>query len=169
MAIDLPPVTASDLVMATNGDKDLAKLRCFIHGGFPETKPQMPPSIQPYWRVRWVRNMLTEHGGIVYKRDRTVVPKSFRDRKSMFSPNIAADIANTRNHCSSCDAQFPSQLAEPTITPAPPKYPFQHICSHYLSVAGHTFCLVVDRFRTGYRYAQAKVENPSIALASRNP
>ena len=160
---DLPPITASDLVMSTDGDKDLAKLRCFIHGGFPETKPQMPPSIQPYWRVR---DMLTEHGGIVYMGDRTVIPESLRDRvlstlhsahqgttsmrlraeKSMFWPNMAADIANTRNHCTSCDAQFPSQSAEPPITPAPPEYPFQHICSDYLSVAGHNFCLVVDRF-----------------------
>ena len=118
---DLPPVTASDLAMATDGDKDLAKLRCYIHGGFPETKPQMPVSIQPYWRVR---DMLTEHGGVVYMGDRTVVPESLRGRvlstlhsahqgttsmrlraeKNMFWPNMAADIANTRNHCTSCDA-----------------------------------------------------------------
>ena len=110
--------------------------------------------------------MLTEHGGIVYMGDRTVVPESLRERvlstlhsahqgttsmrliaeKSMFWPNMAADIANRRNLCSSCDAQFPSQSAEPPITPAPPEYPFQHICSDFLSVAGHNFCLVVDRF-----------------------
>ena len=77
MVSDLPPVTASDLVMATDGDKDLAKLRCYIHGGFPETKPQMPASIQPYWRVR---DMLTEHGGVVYMADRMVVPESLRER-----------------------------------------------------------------------------------------
>ena len=69
-----------------------------------------------------------------------------RAEKNMFWPNMATDIANTRNHCTSCDAQFPSQSAEPPITPAPPEYPFQHICSDYLSVAGHNFCLVVDRF-----------------------
>ena len=77
LASDMPPVTTSDLVMATEVDKDLAKLRCYIHGGFPETKLQMIPSIQPYWRVR---DMLTEHGGIVYMGDRTVVPESLRER-----------------------------------------------------------------------------------------
>ena len=113
--------------------------------------------IQSLWRVR---DMLTEHGG------RTVVPESLSDRvlstlhsahqgttcmrfraeKTMFWPNMAADIANTRNHCSSCCAQFPGQSAEPPITLAPSGYPFQHICSDYLSVAGLNFCLVVDRF-----------------------
>ena len=117
----------------------------------------LPPSIQPYWRVR---DMLTEHGV------RTVIPESLREQvlstlhsarqgttslrlrseKSMFWPNMATDIAKTRNHCTSCNAQFPSQSAEPPITPAPPEYPFQHICSDYLLVEGHNFCLMVDRF-----------------------
>ena len=69
-----------------------------------------------------------------------------RAERSMFWPNMAKDIADVRSSCTSCDATFPSQSAEPPITPVSPEYPFQHICSDYFSVAGHNFCLVVDRF-----------------------
>ena len=59
---------------------------------------------------------------------------------------MASDIANKRQMCRSCDATAPSQSPEPPITPTIPEYPFQHVCTDYFSLAGHNFCLVVDRF-----------------------
>ena len=64
-----------------------------------------------------------------------------RAEKSFFWPQMASDIANKRQMCRSCDATAPSQ-SPPTI----PEYPFQHVCTDYFSLAGHNFCLVVDRF-----------------------
>ena len=158
-----PPVTSADIVMATDKDASLTKLRLLIHKGFPGSKSELLPCIQPYWRVR---DMLTEHQGVIYMGDRVVLPHMLRDRvlstlhsahqgttsmrlraeRSMFWPNMATDIADMRNSCTSCDAAFPSQSAEPPITPSSPEYPFQHVCSDYFSVSGHNFCLVVDRF-----------------------
>ena len=43
-----PPVSISDLVMATDKDKSLAQLREIIQRGFPETKSELPGCIQSY-------------------------------------------------------------------------------------------------------------------------
>ena len=59
---------------------------------------------------------------------------------------MARDIASRRQSCQSCDATAPSQSPEPPITPEVPEYPFQHVATDYFSLAGHNFCLVVDRF-----------------------
>ena len=125
-----PPVTPTDIVMATDKDADMTQLRVLIHKGFPESKSEIQPSIQPYWRVR---DMLTEHGCIIYMGDRIVIPDMIRGRvlsslhsahqgttsmrlraeRSMFWPNMAKDIADVRSSCTSCDATFPSQSADP--------------------------------------------------------
>ena len=158
-----PPVTRADMVLGTDKDKTLLQVRHLIRNGFPDTKTELTPGTQSYWKVR---ELLTEHEGIIYMGERVVVPATLRDRvlstlhsahqgttsmrlraeKQMYWPNMAADIAATRNACTTCDAVFPSQSSEPPITPIQPQYPFQHICSDYFSVAGHNFCLVVDRF-----------------------
>ena len=72
-----PPVSISDLVTATDKDKSLAQLREIIQRGFPETKSELPGCIQSYWRVR---DMLTEHWGIINLRDMVVMPESLRDK-----------------------------------------------------------------------------------------
>ena len=104
-----PPVTPTDVVMATDKDTNLTRLRVYIHTGFPGTKSELQPNIQPYWRVR---DMLTEHDGIIYMGDRIVIPEMIRDRvlsslhsahqgttsmrlraeRSRFWPNMAKDI-----------------------------------------------------------------------------
>ena len=158
-----PPVIQKDILSTTASDKTLTQLRTFILKGFPETKSELPHDLQPYWRTR---DMLTEYEGVIYMGDRVVVPEALRSRtletlhaahqgtssmrlraeRNLFWPNMAKDIASTRLSCCSCDATAPSQSPEPPITPITPEYPFQHVCSDYFSLAGHNFCLVVDRF-----------------------
>merc|ERR1711888_443926 len=72
-----PPVTPTDIVMATDKDANMTKLKFFIHKGFPGTKSELQPSIQPYWRVR---DMLTEYDGIIYMGDRIVIPDMIKGR-----------------------------------------------------------------------------------------
>ena len=110
--------------------------------------------------------MLTSYEGVIYMGSRIVVPEQIRTRildtlhsahqgttsmrmraeKTLFWPNMARDIAMKRLSCPSCDATAPSQSPEPPITPIVPEYPYQHVCTDYFSLAGHNFCLVVDRF-----------------------
>ena len=47
-----PPVNNQVVVAATTSDKTLQSLSKMILTGFPDTKPELPKELQPYWRVR---------------------------------------------------------------------------------------------------------------------
>ena len=55
-----PPVTQKDIMSTTATDKVLTMLKTNIEKGFPKTKAELQPYIQPYWRVKVMRDL---HGG----------------------------------------------------------------------------------------------------------
>jgi hypothetical protein len=170
------------VLSTTSTDKVLTTLLTRIKKGFPETKTELEPEVQPFWRVK---DMLSTYKGIIYMGDRVVVPEELRDRtldtlhaahqgttsmrlrakRNMFWLNLARDIATKRTSCIPCDETAPSQSPEPPRTPIHPEYLFQHICSDFFSLQGHNFCLLVDRFSNWLQVFTGKA-NASTALAS---
>ena len=147
----------------TTADKTITCLKSYIEQGFPSTRAELPPDLKQYWRAK---DMLSVYEGLVYMGERVVVPKPLRSRvldtlhtghqgttsmrlraeRTLFWPNMSRDISSKWTSCLSCDEIAPSQSLEPPITPKPPEYPFQHICSNFFFKAGYNFCLVVDMF-----------------------
>ena len=72
-----PPVSYTDILASTSADKGMVKLRTLVIAGFPNTNAELQKDLQQYWRVR---DMLSEHGGVIYSGDRVVVPEMFRER-----------------------------------------------------------------------------------------
>ena len=70
-----PPVNNQAVVTSTASDKTLQSLSKMILTGFPDTKPELPKELQPYWRVR---DALTTYDGLVYMGNRIVVPEQLR-------------------------------------------------------------------------------------------
>ena len=69
-----------------------------------------------------------------------------RAQASVWWPGLTADIEKTRQQCSSCDVNTPTQPAAPP-TPLPsPQFPFDLICSDYFTYGGHKYLVIVDRF-----------------------
>lgn len=64
----------------------------------------------------------------------------------MYWPGITADIKATRDHCTSCNGNAPSQPHLPPTTPEIPDRPFSAICADYFHHAGSSYLVVVDRF-----------------------
>ena len=69
-----------------------------------------------------------------------------RASSSVWWPGITADIEGVRRNCSSCDKVAPSQPAAPPRTLPSPDYPFQQICSDFLTYWGNSYLIIVDRF-----------------------
>ena len=158
-----PPVSHQDIVTATAEDKTMKDLSACIKEQFPDTRAELPKHLQPYWRFR---NLLTVSEGVIFMGDRIVIPDTLKTRildtlhsanqgttsmrlrseQNLYWSSMARDIARRKQSCQSCDATAPSQSPEPPITPEVPEYPFQHVATDYFSLAGHNFCLVVDRF-----------------------
>ena len=123
----------------------------------------LPPTIRDYFAI--LPN-LSIVDGVVCHGDRLVIPTTLRPTclaalhaahqgisgmtaratSSIYWPGMTADIASTRNSCSTCNGNAPSQPAMPSTTPEEPEYPFQHICADYFHHEGSAYLVLVDRY-----------------------
>ena len=69
-----------------------------------------------------------------------------RAMTSVYWPGMQADIARKRATCTSCARCAPSQPAAPPTPLSHPSYPFELVCSDYLTLYGRRFLIVVDRY-----------------------
>lgn len=69
-----------------------------------------------------------------------------RASTSIFWPGLTGDIQATRNQCSTCNSNAPSQPAMPPTTPIDLEYPFQHLCVDYFHHEGSAYLVLVDRY-----------------------
>ena len=69
-----------------------------------------------------------------------------RAESSVFWPSITTDIRNTRDRCSHCNRNAPSNPHAPSVPPTMPEYPFQCVCADYFSHKGIPYLVIVDRY-----------------------
>ena len=69
-----------------------------------------------------------------------------RAATAVYWPCMQEDIIRTRQACTSCDKNTPSQPAAPPKPLPSPTYPFEMVASDYFSYAGKQFLIVVDRY-----------------------
>ena len=147
-------------------DAEFKDLSDWISGGCVGPPESLPEHIRQYWRVRG-RLRLVEM--VPMLEDRTVVPVKLRKQvlvtlhsahqgvlsmglraeQSLYWPGFWTEIERTRAECSTCQKIAPSQAKLPPVEPLVPNYPFEHICIDYMSLNGHEFGVVVDRY-TGW-------------------
>ena len=152
---EVKSITWQMLKQATGGDPELAIIRETIEDGtvisdvIGEKLQVIKPYVR-YWSRLWVQD------GVVILDDRTVIPKRLRGRvldclhsahqgvsqmfsraeHSVFWPGMCADIEEKRANCVTCRTQAPSLPKLPAHEPPEVKYPFQQICSDFMSLKG---------------------------------
>lgn len=70
------PLTKTTVQEATEADGEIVLLKTGIQAGWPDTKDEVPHSIQGYFHFR---DELSAQDGLVLKGERLVVPKSLRE------------------------------------------------------------------------------------------
>ena len=158
---ELKAVTLDKVRIATASE--LHMLSELIDTGFPDSRNELPEIMNEYFQFR---HDLTTSDGIIFYKDRIVIPPSLRRdvlstlhaahqgttsmtlraESSVFWPGISNDINNVRNTCYHCNRNAPSN---PTAPPTPlqnPIYPFQQVCCDYFHLKGHTYLVLVDRY-----------------------
>ena len=130
MGIDVRAITFERVMAACSTDSESQALIKVILDGFPSSKEDLPPDLQPYWNIR---EELTCLQGVPLYNNRIVVPKSLRGevleslhsahqgvigmkaraRASVYWPNINSAITSRRAQCKTCNEIAPSQPAEP--------------------------------------------------------
>ena len=151
----------SRLAQETAADTSMAHLVLLIERGITE-EDKNDPSIAPFWPIRDF--LYTEDGVILYK-DRVVVPPSLqnkvlqylhaahqgtssmeqRARGIVYWPGMSKDIQDTRNSCSDCNRNAPSQAATPPVISTPPATPFEAVFADFFEYSGRHYLAVGDR------------------------
>ena len=71
---------------------------------------------------------------------------SARATDSVFWPNLTTDLHRIREECAHCHRIAKSNPMQPPADHTTPDYPFQKICSDYLTWGNHEYVVIVDRY-----------------------
>ena len=156
-------ITFADVRIATTGDQLMSHLLELIEEGFPDSKNNLHPELKQYFQFR---DNLTTLDGVIFYRDRIVIPPSLRAKAlsylhsahqsvtqmtsraegSFFWPGITSAINDLRTQCTACSRIAPSQPSLPPTPPVLPLYPFQAIAADYFQYIGQHYLVAVDRY-----------------------
>ena len=166
MSLEVKSIEWDMVKKETEKDESSKSLVQWISTGCPGPIDQLHEKLRDFWRVRESLRLVD---GVAMYGDRTVIPEKLRPdvlvvlhsahqgvtgmnlraEKSVFWPGITKDISAVRERCFTCHKNAPSQAKLPPVVPIVPQYPFEHICTDYMSLHGHNYGVFVDRF-TGW-------------------
>ncbi len=112
-----------------------------------------------------IRESVYAQDGVLMYNDRVVVPSSLqprilqhlhaahqgtstmeqRARAIVYWPGMSKDIQDTRERCTDCNRNAPSQAATPPLPSQPPSTPFEAIFADFFDYGGHHYLVVGDR------------------------
>ena len=149
-------------------DEEYQLLReCVANNGWAEQKEDVHEALRPYFKMR--RHLSCQGDIVLYTNDerfpRLVIPPNLRRtvlsnlhaghqgrdsmlrraRQSVYWPGIDAEVEQKRRQCRVCEANAPSQPAEPLISSPPPQFPFQQVATDLFQLEGHTYIAYADR------------------------
>ena len=124
--------------------------------------------VTPHWRHSGlpVRRMaFYVHDGVLLYQDRVVVPSSLRNRilwhlhaahqgaftmeqrarAIVYWAGMSQDIRETREGCTVCNRNAPSQAATPPLPSPPPSTPFEAVFADFFDYGGRHYLVVRDR------------------------
>ena len=128
-ATDVDPIL-QEVREETKSDNTLQQVMQFIASGWPDKKSDLPPQTVPFHSFR---DELISEAGVIYKRERVVIPKNLRRktlgqlhsahmglqatirraRETIFWPHMNSDIKNLLDSCETCKSFEPQQAKQP--------------------------------------------------------
>ena len=145
----------------TSADPFLFHLLQLIERGFTEDD-RKDPNVASIWQVK--DSLYIQEGVILYQ-DRVFIPSNLRKRvlqdlhyahqgisameqrarAIVYWPGMTADIQSTRESCSECNRNAPSQAATPPISTSIPSTPFESVFADFFDYCGRHYLVVGDR------------------------
>ena len=146
-AKELSTLSWSLIAKETVKDTSLGHLLQLIEKGVHEFD-RSDDAIGPFWPIR--DSLYTQEGVLLFQ-DRVVIPSSLRPRvlehlhaahqgtstmeqrarAIAYWPGMSNDIRNTREGCTKCNRNAPSQAATPPVPSPPPSTPFEAVFADF--------------------------------------
>lgn len=143
--VSISPQGLDRIQRAMEADSGMVLLKTVIQTGWPDTKEEVPVSIQGYFHFR---DELSVQDGLVLKGERLVVPQSMREeikqklhqshlgiqgclrrgREVVYWPGMYKDIEDFISSCSVCKSYQTDQQKEPMISHEIPSRPWEKAC-----------------------------------------
>jgi len=141
----------AQLQKATEQDTVLQTLKTTVLVGWPELKSQVPIPIREYWDYR---DEISLHNGILFKRQRIIIPQAIRPeiiarshashlgiesclrkaRDSVFWPGMSSEIKEVILQCSVCAEFQQKNHKEPMQTTKLPDRPWSRVAIDIFTV-----------------------------------
>lgn len=153
-------ITWSLLANETAKDDSLGRLlRCLENEGCLDSHN---PALG---NLSTISDSVYAHDGVLLYNDRVIVPTSLREtilthlhaahqgistmeqraRTIVYWPGMSKDIQDTRNRCSDCNRNAPSQASTLPLPSSPPSTPFEEIFADFFDHGGCHYLVVGDR------------------------
>jgi hypothetical protein len=147
----------------TAGDITFNQLKDTIIQGWPDTIQEVPTAVRTYWSVR---DQLSVNNGIIMKGQQVVIPPSMQGdilakihtphlgiekskllaKDTVYWPSVNKDIEQLVQSCKQCQAQKPSQQAEPLHPHELPARAWANIAADLFEHDNKQYLLIVDYY-----------------------
>ncbi|XP_045445826.1 uncharacterized protein K02A2.6-like [Melitaea cinxia] len=151
------------ILIATNSDKDLQKLKKYCLEGWPVSKNKMDPLLKYYWNIQGEIHIIND---LLFKGDKLIIPKSMQSemlrkvheghqginkslnlaRSIIFWPNMSADIKNLVDQCLICAKFKPNNQQEPLQSYDITKFPWQQVGIDLMYFNNKNYLVVTDYY-----------------------
>ena len=155
-------IPEQEILEVGNVDAEYTLLRDQIRQGFPTTKRDLEPSLEPYWQVR--HDLHVADDNLVLFGTRLVIPRPLRHRTlqnlhtghrgivgvkararlAVYWPQVDNQIEQICKSCTQCQQDRPTQPKEPEIHFPMPERCFQYVSADLADVDGQKYLIVTD-------------------------
>ena len=162
-ANDIPDTQLEDIKRAMSHDNEADVLLHVIQNGWPDSKSNLAPIVQPYFPVR---DTLTTHDGLIMKGERVWIPSELRSqmkahlhlahlgydsmirraRDTIFWLSINREIRQIADNCLACQKRLPSNPKEPLLQHAEGNHPWEKVGIDLCEYQGKAYLVTVDYF-----------------------
>ena len=161
--VSISPQGLDRVQRAMEADSGMVLLKTVIQTGWPDTKEEVPVSIQGYFHFR---DELSVQDGLVLKGERLVVPQSMREeikqklhqshlgiqgclrrgREVVYWPGMNKDIEDFISSCSVCKSYQTDQQKEPMISHEIPSRPWEKVSCDLFDFEDKHYLVCVDYY-----------------------
>ena len=161
--VSISPQGLDRVQRATEADSEMVLLKTVIQTGWPDTKEEVPVSIQGYFHFR---DELSVQDGLVLKGERLVVSQSMREeikqklhqshlgiqgclrrgKEVVYWPGMNKDIEDFISSCSVCKSYQTDQQKEPMISHEIPSRPWEKVGCDLFDFEDKHYLVCVDYY-----------------------
>jgi len=161
--VNLSPRRITQLQDNIQSDIEYQQLLITVTGGWPRHIRSVPIALKEYFNIR---DELSENEGLVFRGNRTVIPKQLRAeymdilhaghpgveamrlraKNMIYLPGISADIAKLASSCSTCNKYHTRQQREPLKLHKVPTRPWQIVASDLFTWNNKEHLIIIDSY-----------------------